>query len=69
MSSNLFKKNQSLKGGHWALDTPSILEIIWVKKVRAIVVCGFLMKSLKKHIVRPFSGEKELHSWCEKKIK
>ena len=24
--------------------TPPILEIIWVKNVRAIVVCGFLMK-------------------------
>ena len=24
--------------------TPSIPEIIWVKNVRAIVVCGFLMK-------------------------
>ena len=32
--------------------TPSILEIIWVKNVRAIVVCGFLMKSLKKHILK-----------------
>ena len=29
-------------------STPSIPEIIWVKNVRAIVVCGFLMKSLKK---------------------
>ena len=29
--------------------TPSIPEIIWVKDVRAIVVCGFLMKSLKKY--------------------
>ena len=27
--------------------TPSIPEIIWVKNVRAIVVCGFLIKSLK----------------------
>ena len=26
--------------------TPSIPEIIWVKNVRAIVVCGFLMKSI-----------------------
>ena len=34
------------------LITPSILEIIWVKNVRAIVVCGFLMKSLKKHILK-----------------
>ena len=24
--------------------TPSISEIIWVRNVRAIVVCGFLMK-------------------------
>ena len=30
------------------LSTPSIPEIIWVKNVSAIVVCGFLMKSLKK---------------------
>ena len=29
--------------------TPSIPEIIWVKNVRAIEVCGFLMKSLKKY--------------------
>ena len=28
--------------------TPSIPEIIWVKNMRAIVVCGYLMKSLKK---------------------
>ena len=27
------------------LYTPSIPEIIWVQNVRAIVVCGFLMKS------------------------
>ena len=32
------------------LLTPSIPELIWVKNVRAIVVCGFLMKFLKKHI-------------------
>ena len=25
-------------------NTPSIPEIIWVKNVRAIVVCGFLIK-------------------------
>ena len=30
------------------LYTPSIPEIIWDKNVRAIVVCGFLMKFLKK---------------------
>ena len=30
------------------VSTPSIPEIIWVKNVRAIVVRGFLMKSLKK---------------------
>ena len=28
--------------------TPPIAEIIWVQNVRAIVVCGFLMKYLKK---------------------
>jgi hypothetical protein len=28
------------------LGTPYIPEIIWVKNMRAIVVCGFLMKSL-----------------------
>ena len=32
--------------------TPSIPELIWVKNVRAIVVCGFLMKSLKKHMLK-----------------
>ena len=32
--------------------TPSISEIIWVRNVRAIVVCGFFMKSLKKHILK-----------------
>ena len=32
--------------------TPSIPEIIWAKNVSAIVVCGFLMKSLKKHILK-----------------
>ena len=30
--------------------TPSIPEIIWLKNVRAIVVCGFLMKYLIKNI-------------------
>ena len=34
------------------LNTPSISEIIWVRNVRAIVVCGFFMKSLKKHILK-----------------
>ena len=33
----------------YARITLSIPEIIWAKNVRAIVVCGFLMKSLKKH--------------------
>ena len=32
------------------LYTPSIPEIIWDKNVRAIVVCGFLMKLSKKYI-------------------
>ena len=32
--------------------THPISEIIWVKNVRAIVVCGFLMKSLKNHILK-----------------
>ena len=32
--------------------TSSIPEIIWVKYVRAIVVCWFLMMSLKKHILK-----------------
>ena len=35
-----------------AYTTPSIPELIWVKNVRAIVVCGFLMKFLKKHILK-----------------
>mgnify|MGYP001181904146 CR=1 FL=1 len=34
------------------LITPSIPEIIWAKNVKAIVVCRFLMKSLKKHILK-----------------
>ena len=51
----------------WALEqyiyirtvtTPSIPEIIWVKNVRAIVVCGFLMKFWKKNISWKF--EKKL---------
>ena len=33
---------------HATFATPSIPEIIWVKNVRAIVVCGFLMKFLRK---------------------
>ena len=32
------------------LLTPPIPEIVWVKNVRAIVVCGFLKKWLKKYI-------------------
>ena len=32
--------------------TPPIPEIIWVKNVRAIVVCGFPMKLLKKYILK-----------------
>ena len=36
---------------HKVLKLP-IAEIIWVKNVRAIVVCGFLMKFLKKHILK-----------------
>ena len=31
-------------------NTPPIAEIIWVKNVRAIVVCGFLMKYVIKKI-------------------
>ena len=31
---------------------PFIPEIIWVKNVRAVAVCGFLMKSLKNHILK-----------------
>ena len=30
--------------GHLIQFTPPIAEIIWVKNVKAIVVCGFLMK-------------------------
>ena len=33
-------------------STPSIPEIIWVRNVRAIVVCRFLLKSLKTHILK-----------------
>ena len=32
------------------LYTPPIAEILCIKNVRAIVVCGFLMKNLKKKI-------------------
>ena len=31
----------------WGL-TPSISEIMWVKNMRAIVVCGFLNEIIKK---------------------
>ena len=36
---------------HTVVNTPSIAEIIWVENVRAIVVCGFIMKLsiLKKY--------------------
>ena len=34
--------------------TPPIPEIIWVKNVKAIVVCGFLMKYLNKIYLESF---------------
>ena len=40
--------------------TPSIPEIIWAKNVRAIVVCGLLMKSLKKLILKIWKKSWEL---------
>ena len=43
-------RNKSAAG--ISTNTPSIPEIIWAKNVRAIVVCEFLMKSLKKHILK-----------------
>ena len=44
-SSILTSTNQKNNMSHRpTLITPSIPELIWVKKVRAIVVCGFLMK-------------------------
>ena len=43
---------RSQKVSKGLLYTPSIPEIIWAKNVRAIAVCGFLMKSLKKHILK-----------------
>ena len=46
-----YKQNSSPSKGLQLL-TPSIPEIIWAINVRAIVVCGFLMKSLKKHILK-----------------
>ena len=55
---NLVKKIRFEDSGFvvWCHDlvryTPSISEIIWVRNVRAIVVCGFFMKSLKKHILK-----------------
>ena len=33
-------------------STPPMAEIIWVKNVRAIVFCGFLMKWLKEYILK-----------------
>ena len=36
----------------WLPYTPSISEIIWVENMRAIVVCGFSMKWLKKNILK-----------------
>ena len=48
-SSILTSTNQKNNMSHRpTLITPSIPELIWVKKVRAIVVCGFLIKFLKK---------------------
>ena len=41
-----------MKNWRAKVNTPPIAEIIWVKNVRAIVVCGFLMKSLKNHILK-----------------
>ena len=40
--------NHLLKLNYCSQNTPSIPELIWVKDVRVIVVCGFLMKFLKK---------------------
>ena len=33
-------------------NTPPIAEIIWVKNVRAIVVCGFLIRLLKMYTLK-----------------
>ena len=51
-SFGLMEENMEMSHIHLAV-TPSIPEIIWVKNVGAIVVFGFLMKSLKSHIGRP----------------
>ena len=42
-----------------SFGTPCLPEITWVKNVRAIVVCGFLIKYLKKtypEILKKFVG-------------
>ena len=51
--------------------TPPIAEIIWVKNVRAIVVCGFLIKWLKEYILKiwkyswvPISTQSRLDWLC-----
>ena len=36
----------------YCVGTPLISEILCVKNMRAIVVCGFSIKSLKKHILK-----------------
>ena len=54
---NLFSKSRALKaitiyflsGG---LDTPPIAEVLCVKNVGAFVVCGFLIKELKKYMLK-----------------
>ena len=43
----LFDPIVQLSAALGAPFTPSIPELIWVKNVRAIVVCGFLMKFSK----------------------
>ena len=48
---SLWEVSNIIKINHVVWITPPISEIIWVKNVRAIVVCGFLMKWLKKYIL------------------
>ena len=55
------------KEAFWKFLLPilsSIPEIIWVINVRAIVVCGFLMKSLKKHILKIWKKTWEPFGCC-----
>ena len=46
------KKPTTSKNKQNKLNTPPIAETLCIKNPRAIVVCGFLMKSLEKYILK-----------------